>query len=1130
MSGWLDKYQKQTYIKKDVPSKVFAEDMKKVIKGITPLYGEHIHNKIQKEKYNRFDISPINYGFTEARREEERLNNLENDIKINDIRNVPDNRRMDHAVNSETVRKLVKGAIDRNINPNTVLAMALQETGIANINPLHQNIIEGIWRYEGFTPRSAKEADLIDHNLNFLIERFDEANRLGKNTEADSIQAWNGYGKMPPGYYGRKDIIDMNKEPVYGNRVIALRDSAIMTTPEIQKIIEEEKGKYQSGGKVKKDPVLGDVKDAYDFIRSYHNSPKFKERYRNMHMNDDMTGPRFTKDNLDFYTNILPQVEGDNQSGNEIIPIAKRGITARNKTRYREEDDVYEAYHSLPEVRVTAKDKSFEKMVRDKTNKAAFQMAPWMAAPFAPLVTAYAAPHIATTLAAAYAAPVTTTLGIVGGMLGHNATNKLTRNVSDGRYNTWAEYVEDKTGIPPVIGEFSNPGAWVGGIGASLLPAARQAGIQGYKNIVTAANRGELYKYNPFARKIDDKMAYRFITNNRAQSMLSGNPILRYTDVQNTRNYLPIMDDIGENVLGYKVMTNRQLFDQYADKMPVTVSMGIYPKLPGGQQSIIPKGINKTMSFGEVMSALREGKFIGHKLKDLNLKLPKVAKASFNGIYNMPAIKPTERQLQQFYSKVMSKKGGFSSISPDVQFTWGKLPTTKGYGNSKNMYAKFKLGDNPLILEADPTKLSLVGAPGKADMNMFIPKDAGHFRIGKRVIPERAIIGEEVNLDKGLRILKRDPVRGYVPLSETETRRLFETGRFVADESKLIKGILNFDNKLTSVIGKTKQFGMSIGENLKPKQLINNTLGLYQGFRYPVEKSVFLPEELLSSNTDDIMRKLGVIRKLEAARKNYNITDDDIARLIEKGKFNDYDIVEMYPHVRGYPDIQQLINMAKANVDQPSIYELPSVYTARQYNDLSNLPYKDNKIFKKIVDYRIKRQNSKTEKQFIPKIDQNQAFSSSPIIPSLFRDQMANQAEVNKAIQDALVRAFSAPKGIYEAAGSLSAESYPLMLSYLNRVVNQPRTRIVMGDMMKLNNYDDFARFKVPSHIRAEYVNKFLSRFNFEGKKVPGALYDDKSVFAPSLYLEKYQRGGNIQTSNKLSNFTKVSGWLNKYQ
>jgi hypothetical protein len=71
----------------------------------------------------------------------------------------------------------------------------------------------------------------------FLKDKMDYGKKLGKKTEAELIQAWNGYGKITPKseyggnmYYGidvSKNPINMNKTPVYGDRIIDIRENVI---------------------------------------------------------------------------------------------------------------------------------------------------------------------------------------------------------------------------------------------------------------------------------------------------------------------------------------------------------------------------------------------------------------------------------------------------------------------------------------------------------------------------------------------------------------------------------------------------------------------------------------------------------------------------------------------------------------------------------------------------------------------------------------------------------------------------------------------------------------------------------------------------------------------------------------
>lgn len=86
-------------------------------------------------------------------------------------------------------------------------------------------------------------------------------------------------------------------------------------------------GVYQKGGKV--NSVLDEVRDAYDFIKSYHSSPKFKERYYNMYYNDDLLGPRSEDRDIQFYSDIVSKTGGSKSPYQEYLNSA---ITRKSET------------------------------------------------------------------------------------------------------------------------------------------------------------------------------------------------------------------------------------------------------------------------------------------------------------------------------------------------------------------------------------------------------------------------------------------------------------------------------------------------------------------------------------------------------------------------------------------------------------------------------------------------------------------------------------------------------------------------------------------------------------------------------------------------------------------------------
>jgi hypothetical protein len=171
-------------------------------------------------------------------------------IKIRDKRKidsvtgkpVSDKSRFHADVSSDYVEKVIKSAKKYGNDPYTALAMNLAETGLkTSYNPFMISL-------DQYNPYG----DAVDQAMKILSEKKKLATRLGKTSEEDIIQAWNGYGtiKNQGKMYGidtSANPINMKENPVYGKRVVNLRDSVIKTNPEIVKLVD----KYQDGGVIK---------------------------------------------------------------------------------------------------------------------------------------------------------------------------------------------------------------------------------------------------------------------------------------------------------------------------------------------------------------------------------------------------------------------------------------------------------------------------------------------------------------------------------------------------------------------------------------------------------------------------------------------------------------------------------------------------------------------------------------------------------------------------------------------------------------------------------------------------------------------------------------------------------------
>lgn len=161
---------------------------------------------------------------------------------------ITDKNRKDAVINPVLARRIVREAKFQGVDPYTALAVAYQESDLGAIetfdNPFQLLEI------------TSEDKDLVKKGVSFLKEKINYGKKLGKKTEEEILQAYNGYGKIKPyrrtingPLLGRKmygiDItngLDMSKNPVYGKRIIDLRDNVLKTQPEIVKLVDLEQG------------------------------------------------------------------------------------------------------------------------------------------------------------------------------------------------------------------------------------------------------------------------------------------------------------------------------------------------------------------------------------------------------------------------------------------------------------------------------------------------------------------------------------------------------------------------------------------------------------------------------------------------------------------------------------------------------------------------------------------------------------------------------------------------------------------------------------------------------------------------------------------------------------------------
>lgn len=246
----------------------------KVVKLHSALQADKVYTKpidtFKGDFFSQIDNKPKpiedTMGLLQPKRDEQMQ--WKEDLNYNTIA-IPDNRKVDavtgtslsdtnklHSnIDKDLARHIVEKANQYGIDPYTALALAHQETGF---NPDYEDNPFRV-RFDVFKNEDkASNGDPIDAAMRVLKDKMQLAGKLGKKTDAEKIQGWNGYGKVGKNTEGTqnrmygvdvsKDPIDMNKNPVYGKRVIDIRDNILKTNPNIVKLVEDANNSNPQGG------------------------------------------------------------------------------------------------------------------------------------------------------------------------------------------------------------------------------------------------------------------------------------------------------------------------------------------------------------------------------------------------------------------------------------------------------------------------------------------------------------------------------------------------------------------------------------------------------------------------------------------------------------------------------------------------------------------------------------------------------------------------------------------------------------------------------------------------------------------------------------------------------------------
>lgn len=156
----------------------------------------------------------------------------------------------------EIIGNIIKAAKFNGVDPNTAIALALQETSLGKLDP--DNIGASLMK-PGAYGKAPKGMNQDAYEFTRLLkEKMAYGQKLGYDDEAHQLQAYNGLGKLAnkgdyqlggvaqnQSFYGKQlkpgESLDLKENPLYGKTVIDLRDNLIKNNPDIQNMIGADK-------------------------------------------------------------------------------------------------------------------------------------------------------------------------------------------------------------------------------------------------------------------------------------------------------------------------------------------------------------------------------------------------------------------------------------------------------------------------------------------------------------------------------------------------------------------------------------------------------------------------------------------------------------------------------------------------------------------------------------------------------------------------------------------------------------------------------------------------------------------------------------------------------------------------
>jgi hypothetical protein len=160
-------------------------------------------------------------------------------FKLQDPRKVKDSRSGNY--DPKNIKAIIQAAKQHGVDPYDALAIGMQESGWGN----HSFNLGEVSYAMGSTDEDYENVDKQATTLvKALKDKFKYADQLGIQDPATRLQTYNGLGKLKNrgkmyGIDTNTNPIDMRKTPLYGNKVMDLRDNVLKKNKQIMQWIQE---------------------------------------------------------------------------------------------------------------------------------------------------------------------------------------------------------------------------------------------------------------------------------------------------------------------------------------------------------------------------------------------------------------------------------------------------------------------------------------------------------------------------------------------------------------------------------------------------------------------------------------------------------------------------------------------------------------------------------------------------------------------------------------------------------------------------------------------------------------------------------------------------------------------------